>query len=199
MLLQVLHSHCFKKARLLWSTDRVSGPGASSIVGGPPREIVWPLHGVPGGLGSGKEPISRGRKVELGQSSHRGWEGGSRLLPPVGSGRLPPVGSRGRASWWRWPSSQREQQMLLFEGSDSFCGLDRPSHTSPLPLPFPTKAAPPYGSSSPPYLRLESRLHPGRGPKQLACQITRPRIRPQSALRGKQSLLCGQRSSCPLS
>lgn len=80
----------------------MSGPGASSIVGGPPREIVWPLHGVPGGLGSGKEPISRGRKVELGQSSHRGWEGGSRLLPPVGSGRLPPVESRlgGRAGGW---------------------------------------------------------------------------------------------------
>lgn len=95
----------------------MSGAGAHSIVGAP-GETVGSLNRVNGGLRSGKEPISRGRKVELGQSSHRGWEGCSRLLPPVGSGRLPPVESwlGGQAGGGHGPCIKSEQQMLLFGG-----------------------------------------------------------------------------------
>lgn len=120
---------------------------------------------------------------------------GSSLLWGLGASLLWSLGWAAKLVVAMAPASSQSSKCCCSEGGDPFCGLDRPSHTSPpsSPLPFPTKAAPPYGSSSPPYQRLESRLHPGQGPTQLACQISRPSIRPQSALRGQQSLRCGQR------
>lgn len=95
--------------------------------------------------------------MELGQWNQRGWESCSMLLPPVGSGLGGQAGGGHGSCIGSGADPLPEQQMLLFQRGVTLSVAWTGCHTSPpSSLHFPTRAAPPHSSSSPPDPMLES-------------------------------------------